>query len=91
MGIAHRILKQASSNEAGWVGHVYHEECSHLVGNTAHTGIIPITAVGRPATNYEFRLALSCKALHLIIINTAGRFVQGIPNGVIEYAGCVDG
>ena len=72
------------------MSHVDHQECAYLVGNLAHTGIVPLTAVGRAATDDEFRLLFECETLHLIIVHAACLLVEIVAHRIVEDSGGVD-
>ena len=90
VGILHRIFEQTSSNEASRVSHIDHQDGTYLVGNLAHTGIVPFAAISRTATDDEFWLVLEGEALHLVVIDATGIFAHIVGNRLVEQTRAVD-
>ena len=90
VGILQWVVEQSGCNETGWVSHINHQEGAHLVGNLAHAGVIPLTAVGATATDNQLRLVLQRQLLHLVVIHTARLLVQVVTDRVVEDARSVD-
>ena len=59
-------------------------EGADFVGNGTHALVIPFAAVSRTAADNQFRLFFQCDALHFVVINTTGLFVQEIRNGLVN-------
>ena len=90
MAILQRVVQEALGDEAGRVADVGHEDGSHLVGNGTHTLVVPIAAIGRGTGNDEFRLALKCNLLHLVVVDTTGFLGDMVSNGLVEHTRSVD-
>ena len=84
------VVEQSGCNETGWMSHINHQEGTHLVGNLAHAGVIPLTAVGATATDNQLRLVLQRQLLHLVVIHAARLLVQVVADRVVEDARSVD-
>lgn len=65
--------------------HVYHEQGTYLVGNLAHTLIIPFTTVCRATADYKFRFVLNGESFHLIIVHTTCFRIKVIANSIVKY------
>lgn len=68
------------------MSHVDHQQCPHLVGNLAHTLIVPFTAVSGATADDELRLVLPGEPFHLVIVDTSGLPVERIAYMMIEDA-----
>ena len=91
VGVLHGIVKESCGNQSCGVRHVHHEECADLVSDGAHPLVVPLAAVGRTASDDEFRFVLQCQALHFIVVHASRFRAEVVAHGVIEDAGGVDG
>ena len=89
VGILHRVLQQTGGYQTGRMGHVYHQQGTHLVGYGTHAGIVPLTAVGTATADDELWTMLTSQLLHLVVVHTAGLTVQVVSHGAIQYTGGV--
>ena len=83
MCILNRIVEQSGSNQSGWVCHIYHQKSTNLIGNLAHTLVVPLAAVSRTTTNNKLRLMLNSKSLHMVVVYTSSLRVEVVANGII--------
>ena len=90
MGILHGVIQETCGYQAGGVSHVYHQQRAYLVGNLAHAGIVPLTAVGGTSTDNQFGLVLQGQLLHFVVVHAASFLVQVVTHWVVEYARGVD-
>ena len=70
--VAKGVVEQSGGYQACRVSHVYHQDGSHTVGNSAHTGVVPFTAVRAGATHYQFGTLALCHFFHHIIVHQIG-------------------
>ena len=90
VGIFQWVVQKTCCNQTRRVSHINHEECTHLVGNLAHTCIIPLTAVGTTTTDNQLRFVFQSQLLHFVIIHATGFLVEVIADRVVEESGSVD-
>ena len=84
VGIFQRIVEQSGNNQTCWVSHVNHQQCSHLVGDGTHTGVIPVAAICAGTTDDEFWLFAKSHFFHHIIVNETVAFSH-IIFAVVEH------
>ena len=90
VGILQWVVEQTGCNQTSRVSHINHEEGTHLIGNLAHAGIIPLTAVSTTATDNQLRLVLQSQLLHLVVIHTTRLLVQVVADRIVENARSID-
>ena len=84
--ILHGVVEQPCCDKSCRMSHVDHQQCPHLVGNLAHTLIVPFTAVSGATADDELRLVLPGEPFHLVIVDTSGLPVERIAYMMIEDA-----
>ena len=72
------------------MSHVNHQQGTDFIGDFAHTGIVPFTAVSTATTDNQLGLVFLGKLLHLVVIYTASLFVQIVAYGLVENTRRVD-
>ena len=90
MSIFNRVIEQTSGNQTGGVGHVDHEQSTHLVGDFAHALVIPLAAVGRATADDELGLVLQGQLLHLVVVNTSSLTVEVVANRIVKNTAGID-
>src|SRR4051812_38544498 len=63
---------------------------AYAVCNSADTCVIPVTAIGRCATDNELRLMFLCLALHHVVVHETGLFAHAIVYSFVELTGEVN-
>ena len=84
------VVEQSCCDKTSRVSHIDHQQGTHLVGNLAHAGIIPLTAIGTAATDNQFRFVFESQLLHLVIVYTTSFLVEVVADRVIENTRCID-
>ena len=89
VSVLHRVVEQAGCDKACRVSHINHKQCANLVGNLAHTLVVPLAAVSRTTTNNKLRLMLNSKSLHMVVVHATCLLVEVVAYGVVENTRCV--
>ena len=90
MGVFHGVVQQAGGDQSGRVGHVDEQQRAHLVGDFAHTFVVPFARIGRGAADDELRTVFQRLAFHVFVVDRAGLLVELVPDGVEIHARHVD-
>ena len=90
MGVFHGVVQQAGGDQSGRVGHVDEQQRAHLVGDFAHTFVVPFARIGRGAADDELRPVFQRLAFHVFVVDRAGLLVELVPDGVEIHARHVD-
>ena len=80
------IVQVSLGDEAAGMADVAHEDGADLVGDLAHAGPIPVTAVGAAAADDQFRVMLEGLLLHVLVVNHAGLFLHLVANHLVVDA-----
>ena len=91
VSVFYGIVKQTSSNKTCGVSHVNHQKGTYLVGNFAHTFVIPFTTISTTTTNNQFGFVFQCQLLHFVVVNTTCFRIQVISDGFVQYTTRVHG
>ena len=62
--------------------HINQEQCANLVGNLAHTLVVPLTAICRRATDDQLGFVLHCQSLHCVVIDTTRSLIELITDSL---------
>ncbi len=90
MRIFQWIVKQTSCDKPCRMGHVHHEYCTDLIGDTAHTCIVPFTGIGTCPADYKRWALTQCHFLHLVVIHKSIVLTYIILKGLEHQAGEID-
>ena len=82
MRVFHGVVQQPGGDQAGRVRYVHEQQRPHLVGDGAHTFVIPFTRIGRGASDDHLGLALQRLALHGVVVDDARSLVELVAHGV---------
>ena len=83
VGVFYWVFKQTGGNEAGGVGHIDPEDGAHLVGDGAHTGVVPFAGICRSAADDQLWLVLDGELLHLVVVHTASFGIESVGHYII--------
>ena len=83
------ICPWARGDQAGYVGHVYHQIGAYLVGDVAETGPVHDLRVGGEAGDDHFWFVFQRQGFHLVVVHLAGVGVQTVLHRVVQLAGKV--
>ena len=70
--------------------HVDHQQGTDLVGNLAHTLIIPVAGISRAAADDQLRTFAEGDFLHLVVIHAAGLLLDIVFRCMIEDTRTID-
>ena len=90
MGIFDRVAEQSCGYESGSMGHVHHEDGPDLVGNLAHSCIVPFAGICGSSSYYEFRPRLHGRLFHSVIVYESGLLIETVCHCVVQYSRHVD-
>ena len=84
MCIFHRVAQEAGSDKSCSVRHVDPEDSTHLVGDLAHSCIVPLAGISGSTTDDELRLVLESCLLHLFVIDHTCRLLESVCYSLVE-------
>ena len=73
-----------------FISSVDEQQRAHLVGDFAHTFVVPFARIGRGAADDELRTVFQRLAFHVFVVDRAGLLVELVPDGVEIHARHVD-
>ena len=91
VGVRDGALVQTGGHQARDVGHVHHEDGTHLIGDGPETGEVDLAGIGAGAGHDGGGLVLAGDAGHFVIVDAAGLAAHAVEDVAEQLARKVDG